>query len=243
MKNRNYTTYLALLGLAVTFAGVAKADLITSEQEIPVEHVFAPKGFDNNDSSQIIVSGMLPNLCFKNPKATATVDGQKIRVRVTALHIRGGYCAQMFVPFTEVAEVGVVTPGNYSVEVTSQGSEPALNTELSVVAASSSSIDDFVYAHVDWIETFKNSRKIVLHGYNPSDCFELDTIEMISNNKDTYSILPIMKQVRESCPRKQVPFAYEADVPLGLSASRILLHTRITNGKSVNALFFNVIED
>lgn len=242
MKKTKLLMALATLA-ALASSNNLLANPVTSEENLNIDYVFAPKGFDSNDSTEIVVSGMLPNLCYKSPKAIAVVEGNSIKVRVTAIHIRGAYCAQMFVPFIEVAQAGVLAPGNYGVEVTSQTAGLPLATEISVVQANSSSVDDFVYAHVDWIETFKNNRKVVLHGYNPSDCFEIDTIEMVSNGKDAYSILPIMKQVRDVCPIKKVPFAYEADVPTGLTARKILLHTRITNGKSVNALFSNVIED
>ena len=33
---------------------------------VPVDNVYSPKGFDANDNSEVIVSGFLPNLCYKN---------------------------------------------------------------------------------------------------------------------------------------------------------------------------------
>lgn len=234
------TLCFALIALPASWA-LADNPALPSEVDILADDVFAPKGFDNNDAAEIVVSGMLQNLCYKAPKATATIEGNVIKVRVTALHIRGSeYCAQMWVPFTEVVSLGVIPAGNYSVKVVSQPAAQPLETTLTVVEASTSSIDDFVYASVDWIETFKSSRRVVLHGFNPSDCFVLDTIQLVSNGKDAYSVLPIMKQVYDFCPRKMVPFAYEFNVPHELSARKILLHTRVLNGKSVNAIFYNV---
>ena len=243
MKTMNLSILAAALTLSLSTSHAFAVDPNVSEEEIQADHVFAPKGFDNNDSSEIVVTGLLRNLCYKAPKATATVVGNQILVRVTALHIRapGGYCAQMAVPFQEVIRLGVLTAANYQVVVTSQAPATPLETNLGVMEASTSSIDDFVYANVDWIETFKDSRRAVLHGYNPSDCFELDGIQLVSNAKDAYSVLPIMKQVRTTCPLKMVPFAYEFQVPAELTASEILLHTRVLDGKSVNKIFFNVV--
>jgi hypothetical protein len=244
MKSFSYILLTSLLALT-QFPNAGEAvNVNVSEEEIAADNVFAPLGFDNNDSSELIVTGMLRNLCYKAPKATAQVIGNQIRVTVTALHVRapGGYCAQMAVPFQEVIELGVLPSANYQVVVASQPPTTPLNTSLSVVEASTSSIDDFVYASVDWIETFKDSRKAVLHGYNPSDCYELDAVQLVSNNKDAYSVLPIMKQVNTTCPLKMVPFSYEFQVPRGMTASQILLHTRVLNGKSVNKIFFNTVE-
>ena len=238
------STILALTAAIATFATPTAQAESRLQVEIPIENVFAPKGFDDNDSAEVVVSGMLQNLCYKAPRATATIEGNVIRIKVTALHVRteGTYCASMWVPFTEVVSLGVIRSGSYTVKVISQPEDQPLETSLAVVQASTSSIDDFVYANVDWIETFKNSHRVVLHGYNPSDCFELDSIQLVSNQKDAYSVLPIMKQVRETCPMKMVPFAYEMQVPNELDARKILLHTRVLNGKSVNAIFYNVVE-
>ena len=97
----------------------------------------------------------------------------------------------------------------------------------------------YVYANVDYIETTQGSRIALLKGYNPSDCFEFDRVQFISNERDTYSVLPIMKQVREFCPMKMVPFEILVVVPRTLSVEKLLLHVRVMNGKSVNAIFEN----
>jgi hypothetical protein len=78
-----------------------------------------------------------------------------------------------------------------------------------------------------------------LKGYNPSDCFELKEIIIIDNGVDTYSVLPKMKQVKEFCPKKMIPFAYEVEVPQRLEADKVLLHVRVMDGRSVNSFFNN----
>jgi hypothetical protein len=76
-------------------------------------------------------------------------------------------------------------------------------------------------------------------GSNPSDCLEFDRVEFVSNGSDTLAVLPIMKQVRDYCPAKEVPFKYEVEVPRVLRRDVILLHVRTMNGQAVNFLYKN----
>lgn len=241
---KKFKNTLAVTALSLGMGSLALAQtrtvLTPSVRAIPVDHVFAPDGFDTNDDTQVIVTGYLPNLCYKSPKASQQVLGKTIDVRVQALYDMppGTMCLQAIVPFMEAVSVGVLDKGTYNIKV-NEGTPSSKAEQIKVVESSSSAIDDHVYAAVDFVETFPGSRTIRLKGYNPSDCFELDQIKMVSNKKDTFAVLPILKQVREACPMKMVPFEYEATVPNELDAETLLLHVRVMNGRSVNALFQN----
>ena len=201
----------------------------------PVSHVYVPNGFDDNDDSQVVVSGYLPNLCYKGAKAQARVRGRTIRVTVTAYRDPLlNLCPMMIVPYLATASIGVLPPGKYRIVT----NEDHLS-RLTIGEATGLGIDDHVYANVEFIERMSGSRRVVLKGYNPSDCFELDRIEFLSNGVDTFSVLPIMKQVRVSCPRKMTPFELATDVPAGIDDEEVLLHVRALGGRSVNALFDN----
>ncbi len=109
---------------------------------------------------------------------------------------------------------------------------------MKVTESTSNAVDDFQYAYVNYIDKEEQSfGEVTLKGYNPSDCFELYTIEYVHNGKDTYSVLPKMKQVRSFCPMKMVPFKYKWKVPSDLNKSRVLIHVRTMDGKSVNTIF------
>jgi len=111
---------------------------------------------------------------------------------------------------------------------------------MQIAEASSSSIDEAIYANVEEVvKADDGSRKVILKGHNPSDCFELKEIEIKDNGVDVYSVLPKMKQVRAFCPKKMIPFSYEFDVPQNLEADKVLLHVRVMDGRSVNAFFNN----
>ncbi len=232
-------TLKQMMGLLVVVSASAMAQ-VSNEVSVPVNHIFSPAGFDSDDHAEVIVTGYLPNLCYKSPLTKVSVQGKKVNVGVKALKDNriGTYCPEMIVPFMQVVSVGVLDKGKYDV-VVNENSEHQKLSRLVVNEAISDAIEPEVYANVVNIERLGIGNKIILKGYNPSDCFELRKIEIKDNGEDAYTIMPLMKQVREFCPKKEVPFEYEVMVPKKLKADRILLHVKVMDGKSVNALFKN----
>lgn len=210
------------------------------ETIVPIEDVFTPIGFDSNDNSEVVISGWLPNLCYKSPKAKLKFIKNKINIEVKALKSKSSICIQttpeMIVPFIETVDLGVLDPGQY--QITVNGSSPyTKNSSILINESSSHAIDDFIYANVHYIEQKIDSQLISLKGFNPSDCFVLDEVKFVSNGINTYSVLPLMKKVRDFCPMKLVPFSYDIKVPDELNGPSILLHVRSMDGNSVNTLF------
>jgi hypothetical protein len=217
----------------------------TYEANVPVDHVFTPFGFDSNDNTEVIVTGFLPNLCYKAPKSIVSVKDGKISVSVVAIKSQQGlgFCADVIVPFIESINVGVLDKGKYQIAVNEKSSWEK-KSNITISEASSNSIDEAVYANVSEVTpSEEGSRKVLLKGYNPSDCFELKEIKIVDNGVDTYSVLPKMKQVKTFCPKKMIPFTYEFEVPQKLEADKVLLHVRVMDGRSVNAFFNNKPQD
>ncbi len=226
-----------MVALPLSFSQLAKA----GETVIPVDHIYAPAGFDSNDNTEIVITGYLPNLCYKAPKSTVTVKNGKISVTMNAMRRNNGMalCTVIKLPYTETVDIGVLDKGKYQVAVNEKTSLEFLG-KLAVAEATSNSIDDVIYANVEKVERLvSDKRTVLLTGYNPSDCFELKEIIVKDNGSDTYSILPKMKQVKEFCPKKMIPFTYEFEVPETLSAEKVLLHVRVMDGRAVNAFFEN----
>jgi hypothetical protein len=231
-------TSMTALVLSLPF-GMQDARAELKPVTTPISHVYAPKGFDANDVTQIAVSGYLPNLCYKAPQAEVSVVGRVISIQMKALFNDGTmFCPQMIVPYLEPVSVGVLPKGHYRV-VVNAGHATESRSSVSIVDPKSASEDNHVYANVSYIDKAPGYRRIVLKGENPSDCFEFDRIEFVSNGEDTYSVLPILKQVKPDCPLKKVPFSIEAQVPGWLPIEELLLHVRAMDGKSVNLLFDN----
>lgn len=225
--------------IAFMAMGVVAAS-VPVEVMVPIEDVYAPKGFDSNDNSQIIISGYLPNLCHRAPKSIVNVKNDVIDIKIVSLKYdpSNPYCPEMIVPFVEAIDLGIMDKGMYDVVVNGK-SIYERRANMQIDEASSDAVDDFVYAGVEYVEKSAGSRKVVLKGYNPSDCFILDEIEVIDNGKDVYSIMPKMKQISDFCALKMVPFEYDMVVPDKLKADKVLLHVRSVQGKSVNSIFFN----
>lgn len=211
------------------------------EMNAPVTHVFAPKGFDSNDNVEIMVSGYLPNVCYKIASATPKVIGQNIYIEVKMFDYQAErkVCAQMVVPYLMQVPVGILDRGEYKINIVNNTSSTIGLKSINISEAYAGAVDEHVYAAVDVIEDDEDSRIVKLKGTNPSDCFELDRIETVSNGKDTFSILPILKQVKTECVDKKTPFEYDYRVPYDLETEGVLLHVRSMNGKSVNLLYRN----
>ncbi len=234
---------LGILTASVLSAAQAFADPVFTA--IPVTKVFTPKGFDSNDVSQVVVSGYLPSFCYKSPQSKVTITENRIQIQVTALFEENpeAPCAQAEIPILEKVSLGVLADGTYDV-VVNAGTANVLEEKLVVAKTSNLESNDYMYARVDAVERPElSARKVILKGYNPSECFQLEEIRYISNEKDTYSVLPIMKKVGDFCPRKMMPFEYETTVPEELSAQTLLLHVRNMHGDSVNLLFENAVTE
>lgn len=201
---------------------------------VPAEHTYIPKGYDSNDNVELIVEGYLPNLCYKSPHTSVKVEGSTININLMAWTNDDGtvMCAEMVVPFIQTVSLGVLDKGHYNVIVNQE-----IHSQLFVDESTSDAMDDLIYANVEVIERDPYSNRVVFKGHNPSHCFEFDRFENISNDKDVLSVLPIMKQVTDLCPRKMVPFELEYEVPQILNRDRFLINVRTMNGKSVNQLF------
>ncbi len=226
---------VSLLIMSLSLVSVASTPV---EKAVPVDHIYVPSGFDSNDTVEIVVTGFLPNLCHKSPAANVNITGRDVDIEITSLyyHESNPYCPSMVVPFTQSVKLGLLDKGTYNIKV--NGKSPwELEEQIKIKQSTSNAIDDFQYAYVNYIDKDVTAGEVVLRGYNPSDCFELEKIEYVHNGNDTYSILPKMKQVRSFCPMKMVPFKYRWKVPNDLNKSRVLLHVRTMDGQSVNTIF------
>jgi hypothetical protein len=230
MKLQNLLFATLLIG-NVSFAGTPISKIV------PVDHAFIPAGFDSNDNVEVVITGYLPNLCHKSPSAKVEIKGSKIDIKMTSLYYQESnpFCPEMVVPFTKSVALGVMDKGNY--EITVNGKSPWEKKEkIAILESTSNAVDEFQYAYVQYIDKEIGNNEVALKGYNPSDCFVLDKITHVSNKKDAYSVLPKMKQIREFCPMKMIPFSYDWKVPTELESEKVLIHVRTMDGNSVNTV-------
>jgi len=234
----NTTTLTTVLSLMLAMAAPAAMAQAPRAEFAPVDHLFVPHGFDNNDTAEVVTTGYLPTPCYERPESKVRVAGNSVQVRVTTHKTpntleRQGLCADVVVPFTEAIRVGHLPAGDYRVAVNA-GSNTAQNGAMRVAMSTIGSVDEHHYAIVQYVEQ-ASDQKFYVNGYVYSDCFQMDSLRYVSNNKDAISVLPIMKQVRDHCPRKMTPFRYQMNPPLNtLKSPYFLLHVRSADGKSVN---------
>jgi hypothetical protein len=202
----------------------------------PVEHLFVPKGFDNNDNVEVVVSGAFPNSCYSRNKVDVAVVDQNINVKITALQntTTTGACKELEISFLENVTIGSLQAGTYKISVNG-----ILEESLIVGVSPSQSVDDHVYAMIAYVElgfTQGRAGNAMLVGMNMNDCLKLDRVEYISNGVDTLSILPIVKKVTECSGRKEyfeIPIKFD---PNDFSGDLILLFVKTMDGKSVSAM-------
>lgn len=203
--------------------------------DAPVEHLYVPEGFDNNDTVEVVVTGTFPNPCYARSETTATVKGDVIEVRVHATVAPDSErCEALPVPFKESVTLGTLQGGSYTINVNGM-----LKERMVIKEASSNSVDDHLYAAVDYIElgfTGGASGSAFLIGKHHK-CTSFDRVEIISNGKDTYSILPIMKRISSNCEKSfsSEPIEVNFDAR-ALPHKNFLLFVRTMDGKSVSAL-------
>ena len=230
-------TILTLLVLAIS------GSVMASIRRVPVEESFIPKGFDSNDSVEIVVTGYLPNLCYQSPSATISKqENGNVDIEITAIYndTMNGVCPEIIVPFDQTIELGVLQAGKYDITVNgkkTKSKDDLVKGTLIVEESTSSYIDENVYAHIDHVKKDYKNREIEIHALNPSDCLVLDRVEFHSNGSNTYSVLPILKQVDSFCPMKMTPMSVRAKVPTSINKGKILLHVRSMEGKSYNTIF------
>jgi hypothetical protein len=227
--------------LSALFLSTSLLAQTPSVVDAPVDHLFIPNGFDNNDNVEVIVTGKFANPCYTRNKVEVEVKEDLINIEITSLSREGQTlftCEPLKVPFTETVTIGNLQGGDYKV-VVNQGSEFELKGNLKVAVSSSNSVDDYLYAQVDYVDlgfTGGGSGDALLVGHSVSPCLALDRVEYLSNEADTFSILPIMKKVSKDCPEKRtrmhIPVKFD---PKKVKAKKVLLFVRSIEGKSVHA--------
>lgn len=201
----------------------------------PVDHLFVPKGFDNNDNVEVIVAGKFPNPCFTRNKVEVKVTDDLIDVSITSLKREDVPCDNLKVPYRETVTIGSLQSGDYKVRINGK-----LEDKLQVAQSTSSSVDENLYASVDYVELgftggLAGDAMIVAH--TVSSCLEFDRVDYLSNGKDTYSIMPILKRKPGACAERrdyiEIPVKFDVNA---MKNDSILLFVRSMDGKSAHAL-------
>jgi hypothetical protein len=228
----------ALLGMSA-FADLPglQPDLVTAD----VDHVFVPSGFDDNDNSQIVITGTLPSTCFKTGPAEYVVDKvtKTVTVKAQSYYYQSDWCLFVVVPYMQALDLGPIRAGGYKVMVENKTGNLGELSEFSVAQSTNPGPDDYLYApvneaRVDALGEGKVSVQLV--GAFPNTCLELDEVKVFQNTANVIEILPTAKMKRAGaigCAAKMVPFSKTISIDSKWKGSS-LIHVRSLNGQAIN---------
>lgn len=240
-------TKVLSLGLSL---GVSLATLSLNaapgKTQAPVDKIFIPVGFDNNDNVEVIIHGDFTNSCSRISHTSAVLDSKTNVITVSADYLQYGdaaggtqYCAQVMLPYVEVVNLGILDEGDYTVQYKG---DTSVTAALSVAKSKTESPDDFLYAPIEnaWLDQDQATGKqsIVLQGTYPLwfvGCQVMKNIQ-VENQGEVLVVLPVTEVVdTEACHpgiydprfviRKGLSSKFEGDG---------LLHVRTMHSHSVN---------
>jgi len=206
--------------------------------ETALTKAYIPMGFDDNDRIQIGVAGTFKNTCYKvGPHALKVdVDTKTITVQQQA-YLYGGVCLQMFVPYSEILDVGIIPSGDYKVVDALSGATLA---QLSVNQGSNPGPDDFLYAPVNdaYIvnnpETHKHT--LAITGSFGDRCSDFQDIT-VKVKDDVIVVQPIVTRTADiSCAPEKVRFLKTIELDESIGHGMYMLHVRSLNGQAINKL-------
>jgi len=233
-------TLAAVLGLAnVAVANGNNPVLVTA----PIERVFVPSGFDDNDKVEVILHGHFNSSCYKMGPVSATVDEQtkKINVSAQAFYYAGTACIQMITPFIKSVELDRhLTAGTYKISVVDRPGASA--PVLKVAKSMRPDADDYLYASVSSaaVETsVDGARELVLKGQHPyllDGCVKIEDVKTHMGEDHTIVVQPVTTIVYGDECKGSVNnrFEYRAKFGGDLTSGEYLMHVRVLDGNAVN---------
>ncbi len=235
---------LGSVAVAVSSALIALPALARPIQvPAPIERIFVPEGFDDNDNVEVVLYGEFPNSCYRvdNVRARANTADGRIEVEASALRYQGEICAQVVTPFIKPVSLGLLEAGDYEAVVSHA---PAARANVNVGVRRTESPDDYIYAPVTsaslrWEEgstkqllNVKGTYPLTLVG-----CAVITDVRISLTQGDVVVAQPIMDFVDdERCDNRDSQNFDEDYVMPTAFTGKGLLHVRVMNGNSLNTL-------
>ena len=242
--SRRLSMFLAAGVVLPTAAKAADAPVLV---RAPVEKVFVPKGFDDNDDVELVIYGHFTNTCYRTGPVSTSVDEGTGTITIDAQsYFYGGLCGQIVFPYSQTVKLGILKAGTYKITVRDTP-QADTHTALAVVPAQSANPDDFLYATVDSADFTKDAagvEQVHLEGswpYTLYGCMTMKEVRTELADGNVMVVRPIAQIVNVPdsdplCSAQQATHKFQIDTPLtnSLAAGTYLLHVRVLNGNSVN---------
>jgi len=235
----------ALICLAAMAPTLARAETQPDIVPAPVEKVYIPLGFDDNDNVEVVIHGHFPSSCYKIGPISSRIDydTRTIFIDAKAYLYREGTCAQMLVPFTETVNIGLVKEGTYDVRIENRAA--FVGSVLEIKAATSSNPDDYLYAPVDSVKldvSVGSEGTVQVEGRYPYmfiGCMVIRDLKVQKARGNVIVVQPIAELTDGAvCEPQAMTKKFVVTKPLGFSIEKTeyLLHSRATSGHSINRL-------
>jgi hypothetical protein len=253
MKRLNKIQSLAALVLLISSSAFSNPIPVESRLESKPQSIlliprntFIPSGFDDNDNVELIVSGYLPNTCYRAGSATVQVDQKrkKIFLQNTAFFYSDCWCAQVTVPYMHTVNLGILNAGQYQVYAQDGMNQPQVQGQLNVVESKTASPDEFLYAPVQEIfmqtsidhgQPGKLESTLVVRGQFSSDCMHLqDDVKVLYRSQNIVEVfLTSTLDTHRDCQTVSVPFETQVKIHSPWKGST-LIYVRSLNGQAVS---------
>jgi len=246
LKNVSTSAFSCAVIIAATSYALNSQALAVVEEPVlvsaPVQKVFVPLGFDNNDNVEVVVHGHFSNSCYKVGPSNATVDtdAKTVTIQAQAFEYPQAICAQMQVPFTVEVKIGLLKEGEYRVLVA--GSPDLVTDPLIVGAATTSNPDDYIYAPVHQASIVKDAQGVdhlQIEGVYPYmfiGCMKISEVRVSQAPGQVIVVQPIAEilEDRLCSPLDSKNFTILKAIEFPLTFTEYLIHVRTLSGTSVN---------
>lgn len=229
MRIALYALFLGIFLPGFVVAGSA------SQVPLKIAKAYIPTGFDDNDQSQLVVTGILPDTCYQLGPSGVKLDAQsKTFVLTQTSYVHEGPCRDVIIPYTQVFDLGILDAGTYRIVDSARNKELG---KLEVVKAAKSSSDDFLYlplTDVNLRKTGEGKFELSLEAKLTNRCTRFKEA-IVRYVDDVIVVQPVATHETAGvrCGTEFRRFQMSVKLKDGLTGTK-LLHVRTMDGKALN---------
>ncbi|MBM4252641.1 MAG: hypothetical protein FJ146_11770 [Deltaproteobacteria bacterium] len=209
----------------------------------PVDKIFVPHGFDDNDNVELILKGEFPSTCYKAGPVSFRLDQASRKITITAQSYRAQQtiCADVMIRFVQPVHLGVLDEGTYTVEL--QDTPQVAPLQLKIERAKKPTQDDYLYAPVDTatVQRDDNGDDVLrIEGEYPymlTGCMITREVKAQYDANGVLVVQPISEFTEgDECTAQNQKTHYTIKKDLGKlqTQGEFLIHVRTLNGLSLN---------
>lgn len=231
----------AVVGLLLCFAFQGRADNFQKERPQPMNGAYVPRGFDTDDTVEIMVTGLLRDSCSQIGAVSSVLDegGKKLVLALTS-HEYSGRCLKTKVPFYLPVYVGRLRQaGVYSIQDGVSGQSLG-RLEIRPAGSGGGGVDDLIYPPLTDAYVLAQSGRpaLILKGVLPSDCLAVGDVKIEVQGNVVVAMPKLARIEGQSCRAGNFGFSKTVALTERMPRGMYLLHVRAMGGRSINKMEF-----